>query len=155
MCCLKPTECHIHLDGQQYLSYCWLFSGLRAERSGREKWSGTVRERYENGNGYDISFPDRCFPTSPVTAFCSRVSRPTARKTVPVPLPVPLSAHPFPIPFPTLTLFLPSHFPLSVHSFTISFSIVESAFFPSHIPLEHDLSQSPPINIRTNCCVDM
>ena len=22
---LKPTECHIYLDGQQYLCYCWFF----------------------------------------------------------------------------------------------------------------------------------
>ena len=45
-----------------------------------------------------------------------------------------LSAHslPIPFPFPTLTLFLPSHFPLSVHSLTISFPIVESVF-PSHM----------------------
>ena len=72
------------------------------------------------------------------------------------PLRLLISVPAFPVP-PQDDL-LPSHslpVPLSVHSLTIiSFPIVES-FFPSHIPLEYDLSQSPPSNIRTKCCVDM
>ena len=55
------------------------FPGLRAVKIGTGKVVGTVRERYGNGNGCDISFPDRRFPTSPVTDLCSRVSRPNAR----------------------------------------------------------------------------
>ena len=128
---------------------------FRAPRGkGRDGKSG--RERYGNGNGYDIFSPDRCFPTSPVTDFCSRVSCPTARWL-------------FPSHFPSH--YLPTRFPSRSrlwHSFSRPTSHCLSAHLPPHSRLlnlcfshpifhqiEHDLSQSPPISIRTNCCVDM
>ena len=79
--------------------------------------AGTVRERYGNGNGCDISFPYRCSRPLPLLISVPAFPVPPQDELFPShSLPMPLSAYSLPIPFPTLTLFLPSHFPLSVYS---------------------------------------
>ena len=91
------------------------FRALRGKsRDGKSGRDGT-------GTGTVAIFP---FPTGvsrplPLLIYVPAFPVPSQDELFPsYSLPVPLSAHslPIPFPFPTLTLFLPSHFPLSVHS---------------------------------------